>query len=61
MSDNSVADRAHFFKVYESYRSREIEDNLQLPEVKMLKEKIKLQIENKEVKVLSQILDELKI
>jgi hypothetical protein len=56
LSDNPVADRAHFFKIYESYRSRQVEDNLMLPEVKRLKEKIRLQIESKEVKQLSEIL-----
>ena len=61
LSDNPVADRAHFFKIYESYRVREIEDNLQLPEVKRLKEKIRLQIEGSEVKQLSEILDDYKL
>jgi hypothetical protein len=55
-SENIIADRAHFFKIYESYRNREIEDNFMLPEVKRLKEKIKLEIESKEVKQLSEIL-----
>jgi hypothetical protein len=56
LSDNPIADRAHFFKIYESYRNREVEDNLMLPEIKRLKEKIRLQIESKEVKQLSEIL-----
>lgn len=61
LSDNPVVDRAHFFKVYESYRVREVEDNLALPEVKMLKEKIRLQIEEKEVKALSELLSDYKL
>ncbi len=61
LSTNPIADRAHFFKVYEGYRAREVEDNLALPEVKMLKEKIRLQIEEKEVKALSEILSDYKL
>lgn len=44
LSDNPVADRAHFFRIYESYRVREIEDNLQLPEIKRLKATIQRQL-----------------
>ena len=48
LSENTMADRAHFFKIYENYRKRGVEDSLQLPEIKMLKEKILKQIgENK--------------
>jgi len=55
LSENQVADRAHFFRIYESYRSREIEDNLQLPEIKRLKESIRLQIESEETKQISTV------
>jgi len=60
LSENIVANRAHFLKIYASFRDREIEDNLQLPEIKRLKESIRLQIESKEVKQISTVSEILK-
>jgi len=41
-SDNLVADRAHFFKVYESLYQRAVDDLKMLPEVKNFQEHYKL-------------------
>jgi hypothetical protein len=41
-SDNMVADRAHFFKVYESLFSRAVDDMKMLPRVKDFSEKYQL-------------------
>jgi len=49
MSENEVADRAHFFKIYKSVQDRENYDTIALPEVKRaiehLAEQKRLQIE----------------
>lgn len=40
MSENEVADRAHFFKVYQSLQNRDRYDEIALPEVKQAIERI---------------------
>jgi hypothetical protein len=40
MSENEVADRAHFFKVYQSLQNRERFDTIALPEVRQIIERI---------------------
>lgn len=40
VSENMVADRAHFMRIYEGYREREMKEALELPETRYLKAKI---------------------
>lgn len=40
MSENEVADRAHFFKVYQSLQNRDRHENIALPEVRQTIERI---------------------
>lgn len=45
-TDNPMADRSQFFKVYESLINREVEQNKMLPEVKQVSEKYRLGVSN---------------
>jgi len=46
MSENEVADRAHFFKIYQSLQNREHYDQIALPEVKQVIERLAKEKQN---------------
>lgn len=45
-TDNPTADRAQFYKVYESIINREVEQNKLLPDVKQVSEQYRLEVSN---------------
>jgi hypothetical protein len=45
-TNNPMADRSQFFKVYESLVNREVEQNKLLPEVKQVSEQYRLEVSN---------------
>ena len=45
-TDNPMADRSQFFKVYESLINREVEQNKLLPDVKQVSEQYRLEVSN---------------
>lgn len=62
ISEDGMADRAHFLKIYETYRNRTLQEQLQIPEVKklvgamqerLLEEQEKVALEAPEQKVYS--------
>ena len=44
VSENIIADRAHFLKIYESYRTRELREAVEIPEIRALRDKVKKEL-----------------
>lgn len=54
-SENGIADRAHFMRIYESFRDRALEDTVRIPEARLLVDRLAQQLPTRVSQLVSQI------